>query len=142
LAIRILILNAGKKLHRVIGIISNKAIYSCAARGAKVHVPPLAIEIQRETAILLPTSTGYSETNTLALLAMPARYVLPTFQWRGVSLRPFLQKKLMCLKSSLRHWQQLLNLFLTPLPTTVVCAILNYHQLYEKALNLLKAPTG
>jgi hypothetical protein len=56
LAIRISILNAGKKLHRVIGVISNTvqalpaAIHSCAAaKSAKVHVPSLPIEIQEKS---------------------------------------------------------------------------------------------
>jgi hypothetical protein len=59
-----------------------------------------------------------------------------TFQQRGASLRPLLQKKeRLFLKISLRHWQQLLNLFIAPLPTAVcskknaadraVCAICN-----------------
>jgi hypothetical protein len=63
---------------------------------------------------------------------MPVRYPLRAFQWGGAFIAQLPTEKnfSLCLKSSLRHWQEFPNLFFAPLPTenkrplTELCALL------------------
>jgi hypothetical protein len=75
--------------------------------GAKVLVPPLTIEIQREPAIFLPRPTAQKHLSALGKASEIPLSRFPT------------ARSILGFKSLLQCWKQLPNLFMAPLPTTV-----------------------
>jgi hypothetical protein len=61
-------------------------------------------------------------TKTVAPKPILVIYFLRNFQRRGTFIAPLTTDKnnILSIQSSLRHWKQLPNLFIVPLPTTVV----------------------